>query len=86
MRKCLTTIRKKLAFVFQSILLIELTLVSFAESNSRSNLNAPGDRTGNPKSDPGNPAKSAPGAGFVTGGGWINLPLGAYTANPALVG
>jgi hypothetical protein len=27
-----------------------------------------------------------PGAGFVTGGGWINSPAGAYTANPALTG
>jgi len=26
------------------------------------------------------------GAGFVTGGGWINSPPGAYAANPALVG
>jgi hypothetical protein len=41
MRKRITRIRKKLAFVFQSILLIELTLVSLAESNSRPNLNAP---------------------------------------------
>jgi len=27
-----------------------------------------------------------PSAGFVTGGGWINSPLGAYTPNPALTG
>ncbi|HET7233202.1 MAG TPA: choice-of-anchor L domain-containing protein [Longimicrobium sp.] len=27
-----------------------------------------------------------PGAGFVTGGGWINSPAGAYAANPALTG
>jgi len=27
-----------------------------------------------------------PSAGFVTGGGWIDSPAGAYTANPALVG
>ncbi|MFV8331424.1 MBG domain-containing protein, partial [Flavobacterium sp. LB3P6] len=27
-----------------------------------------------------------PNGGFVTGGGWINSPLGAYTANPALTG
>jgi uncharacterized repeat protein (TIGR03803 family) len=27
-----------------------------------------------------------PSAGFVTGGGWINSPPGAYTANPALTG
>jgi hypothetical protein len=27
-----------------------------------------------------------PGAGFVTGGGWINSPVGAFTANPALTG
>jgi hypothetical protein len=27
-----------------------------------------------------------PNAGFVTGGGWINSPLGAYTLNPALTG
>jgi hypothetical protein len=41
MRKRITRIRKKLEFIFQSILLIEPTLVSFAESNSRPNLNAP---------------------------------------------
>ena len=40
MRKRIIRIRKKLAFIFQSILLIEPTLVSFAESNSRPNLNA----------------------------------------------
>jgi len=27
-----------------------------------------------------------PSAGFVTGGGWINSPAGAYTANPSLSG
>jgi hypothetical protein len=27
-----------------------------------------------------------PSAGFVTGGGWINSPAGAYTAGPALTG
>ena len=27
-----------------------------------------------------------PNAGFVTGGGWINSPAGAYTANPSLTG
>jgi hypothetical protein len=27
-----------------------------------------------------------PNAGFVTGGGWINSPPGAYYANPALTG
>ena len=27
-----------------------------------------------------------PGAGFVTGGGWITSPAGAYTANPSLTG
>ena len=27
-----------------------------------------------------------PSAGFVTGGGWINSPEGAYTANPDLIG
>ncbi|MBI3423071.1 MAG: VCBS repeat-containing protein [Acidobacteria bacterium] len=27
-----------------------------------------------------------PCAGFVTGGGWINSPAGAYTSNPALIG
>jgi len=27
-----------------------------------------------------------PNAGFVTGGGWINSPAGAYTANPTLSG
>ncbi|HEX8708249.1 MAG TPA: immunoglobulin-like domain-containing protein, partial [Pyrinomonadaceae bacterium] len=27
-----------------------------------------------------------PNGGFVTGGGWINSPLGAYLANPALTG
>ena len=27
-----------------------------------------------------------PSAGFVTGGGWINSPIGAYSANPALTG
>jgi hypothetical protein len=27
-----------------------------------------------------------PSAGFVTGGGWINSPEGAYTADPALTG
>ena len=27
-----------------------------------------------------------PSAGFVTGGGWINSPTGAYTANPSLAG
>jgi hypothetical protein len=27
-----------------------------------------------------------PSAGFVTGGGWINSPAGAYPANPTLVG
>ena len=27
-----------------------------------------------------------PAAGFVTGGGWIMSPAGAYTANPALTG
>jgi len=27
-----------------------------------------------------------PSAGFVTGGGWINSPLGAYVANQALIG
>jgi trimeric autotransporter adhesin len=27
-----------------------------------------------------------PNAGFVTGGGWINSPVGAYTQNPALTG
>jgi hypothetical protein len=27
-----------------------------------------------------------PSAGFVTGGGWITSPLGAYTPNPALTG
>jgi len=27
-----------------------------------------------------------PSAGFVTGGGWINSPAGAYPANPSLVG
>ena len=41
MGKRITRIRKKLAFIFQSILLIEPTLVSFAEFNSRPNLNAP---------------------------------------------
>ena len=27
-----------------------------------------------------------PTAGFVTGGGWINSPLGAYSADPTLAG
>jgi hypothetical protein len=27
-----------------------------------------------------------PSAGFVTGGGWINSPAGAYAANPSMVG
>src|SRR5207302_434908 len=27
-----------------------------------------------------------PAAGFVTGGGWINSPAGAYTLDPSLVG
>src|SRR5262249_19799360 len=27
-----------------------------------------------------------PSAGFVTGGGWINSPAGAYAANPSLTG
>jgi hypothetical protein len=27
-----------------------------------------------------------PGAGFVTGGGWINSPAGAYVPNPSLAG
>lgn len=27
-----------------------------------------------------------PGGGFVTGGGWIDSPFGAYTANPTLTG
>jgi hypothetical protein len=27
-----------------------------------------------------------PSAGFVTGGGWISSPAGAYAANPALTG
>jgi hypothetical protein len=27
-----------------------------------------------------------PSAGFVTGGGWINSPTGAYVANPSLTG
>src|SRR5262249_58502429 len=27
-----------------------------------------------------------PSAGFVTGGGWINSPAGAYPANPGLTG
>jgi hypothetical protein len=27
-----------------------------------------------------------PNAGFVTGGGWINSPAGAYTADPTLIG
>ncbi len=27
-----------------------------------------------------------PSAGFVTGGGWINSPVGAYTADPSLTG
>jgi hypothetical protein len=27
-----------------------------------------------------------PGAGFVTGGGWINSPVGAYVTNPTLAG
>ncbi|OLC33243.1 MAG: hypothetical protein AUH84_07305 [Thaumarchaeota archaeon 13_1_40CM_4_38_7] len=27
-----------------------------------------------------------PNGGFVTGGGWINSPQGAYTANPSLIG
>jgi len=27
-----------------------------------------------------------PSAGFVTGGGWINSPPGAYSANPSLTG
>ncbi len=27
-----------------------------------------------------------PGAGFVTGGGWINSPAGAYAADPAMTG
>ncbi len=27
-----------------------------------------------------------PDGGFVTGGGWINSPAGAYTANPSLIG
>ena len=27
-----------------------------------------------------------PSAGFVTGGGWINSPMGAYAANPSLTG
>jgi hypothetical protein len=27
-----------------------------------------------------------PNGGFVTGGGWINSPAGAYAANPALTG
>lgn len=27
-----------------------------------------------------------PDAGFVTGGGWFNSPVGAYTANPLLIG
>lgn len=27
-----------------------------------------------------------PSAGFVTGGGWINSPAGAYVANPGLTG
>ncbi len=40
-----------------------------------------------------NPASSCallavydPSAGFVTGGGWITSPVGAYTANPSLTG
>ncbi len=43
MRKRITRIRNKLAFVFQRILLIEPALVSLAQSNSNSrlNLNAP---------------------------------------------
>ena len=40
MRKRIIRIRKKLAVIFQSIFLIEATLVSFAESDSRPNLNA----------------------------------------------
>ncbi|MEO8194934.1 MAG: MBG domain-containing protein, partial [Gemmatimonadales bacterium] len=31
-------------------------------------------------------ARYDPSAGFVTGGGWINSPTGAYYANPSLVG
>src|SRR5204863_8125389 len=27
-----------------------------------------------------------PSSGFVTGGGWINSPVGAYVANPSLTG
>ena len=27
-----------------------------------------------------------PNAGFVTGGGWINSPVGAYPGNPSLIG
>ena len=27
-----------------------------------------------------------PNAGFVTGGGWINSPAGAYAADPSLTG
>ena len=27
-----------------------------------------------------------PSGGFVTGGGWINSPAGAFTANPSLTG
>ena len=27
-----------------------------------------------------------PSAGFVTGGGWIDSPAGAYTADPSLTG
>ncbi len=67
MRKRITRIRKKLAVVFQSIHLIELTLVSLAKSNSRPNLNAPAIGRVSQNQDSGNPARNAPGAGFVTG-------------------
>jgi hypothetical protein len=48
-----------------------------------------GDLTGTRSSQqdvPGYIVVYDPAAGFVTGGGWINSPAGAYAANPALIG
>jgi|GEM_PF-1891134 len=44
------------------------------------------DDTGSISVEPGYIVVYDAGAGFVTGGGWINSPLGAYTADPTLTG
>src|ERR1700745_3851898 len=83
--KRITRIRKKLAFIFQSNLSIEPTLVCFAEPTARPNLNAPEMGRADQNQIQATLLKAllvrALSAQEVD-----RLTDGAHTANPALVG